>query len=155
MPVAESFARYARSLEPRTLRQIRLALRAFEWLPFPWRFSRSSLEARQRFLADLELSRLSIHRDLLLLIKVMSGVHYARDERVRIAVGYEERCAVAADTRASTARRRSPPRWETSPPEEGEECDVAVVGSGAGARSPRRSSPRPGSTSWCSKPAGT
>ena len=60
MPVAESFARYARSLEPRTLRQIRLALRAFEWLPFPWRFSRSSLEARQRFLADLELSRLSI-----------------------------------------------------------------------------------------------
>jgi len=133
VPVAESFARYARSLESRTLRQIRLALRAFEWLPFPWRFSRSSLEARQRFLADLELSRLSIHRDLLLLIKVMSGVHYARDERVRIAVGYEERCAVAADHPGFDGEGPEPaPLGDLTPPEEGEECDVAVVGSGAG-----------------------
>jgi choline dehydrogenase-like flavoprotein len=133
VPVAESFSRYARSLEPRTLRQIRLALRAFEWLPFPWRFSRSSLEARQRFLADLEVSRLSIHRDLLLLIKVMSGVHYARDERVRIAVGDEERCGVAAGEPGFDGEAPGPtPLGDLTPPEEGEECDVAIVGSGAG-----------------------
>jgi hypothetical protein len=87
VPVAESFARHARTLEPRRLAQVRLALRAFEWLPFPWRFSRSSLEARERFLADMERSRLSLHRDLLLLIKVLAGTHYANDERVRLAVG--------------------------------------------------------------------
>src|SRR5215207_11207975 len=96
VPVAESFARYAATLEPRRLRQIRLALRLFEWLPFPWRFSHSSLEARERFLSDMERSRLWLNRDLLLLMKVLAGTHYARDERVRDAVGYAERCGLAA-----------------------------------------------------------
>ena len=35
-PVAE----FLSSVSPRMLARIRLGLRAFEWLPFPWRFSR-------------------------------------------------------------------------------------------------------------------
>jgi choline dehydrogenase-like flavoprotein len=132
VPVAESFARHARTLEPRRLAQVRLALRAFEWLPFPWRFSRSSLEARERFLADMERSRLSLHRDLLLLIKVLAGTHYANDERVRLAVGYEERCAMARGEGDPEPQPVGPRLGDLVPPADGEECDVVVVGSGAG-----------------------
>jgi choline dehydrogenase-like flavoprotein len=132
VPVAESFARYAASLDARTLRRIRLALRAFEWLPFPWRFSRSTLEARERYLRDMERSRLSLHRDLLLLMKLLAGTHYARDERVRLAVGYEERCEVAPQGSTREAEPGPAPLGELEPPEGGEECDVVVVGSGAG-----------------------
>jgi hypothetical protein len=133
VPVAESVARYAATLEPRTLRQIRLALRAFEWLPFPWRFSRSSVEARERFLSEMEHSRLPLHRDLLLLMKVLAGTHYGRDERVRLAVGYEQRCEVAGDGTPPAGREdgRLDPR-DLEPAGEDEECDVVVVGSGAG-----------------------
>ena len=133
VPVAESFARYAAALEPRTLLQIRLALRAFEWLPFPWRFSRSSRETRERFLADMERSRLSLHRDLLLLMKVLAGTHYGRDERVRLAVGYEERCEIAgeeAPPEGPEAGLLAPA--DVEPAAEDEECDVVIVGSGAG-----------------------
>ena len=35
-PVAE----FLGSVSPRMLIRVRLGLRAFEWLPFPWRFSR-------------------------------------------------------------------------------------------------------------------
>ena len=73
--VAESFARHAAAIDARTLRRLRLAIRLFEWLPFPWRFSRADLSAREQFLAELERSRLSAKRDLLLLMKVLAGVH--------------------------------------------------------------------------------
>ncbi|HSJ18278.1 MAG TPA: GMC family oxidoreductase [Solirubrobacterales bacterium] len=132
VPVAESFARYAKTLEPRTLRRIRLALRAFEWLPFPWRFSRSAVEARERFLSDMERSRLSLHRDLLLLMKVLAGIHYGRDERVRTAVGYEERCELAGDGGPEEPGSGGLDPRDLEPPTEDEECDVVVVGSGAG-----------------------
>jgi choline dehydrogenase-like flavoprotein len=133
VPVAESFVRYAESLEPRTLRQLRLALRVFEWLPFPRRFSRSSLAGRQRFLANMEGSRLPVYRDLLLLIKVVAGTQYARDERVRLAVGYEERCALApGEGDPEPDADASSPLGELEPPDGGEQCDVVIVGSGAG-----------------------
>ncbi|HZA89368.1 MAG TPA: GMC family oxidoreductase [Solirubrobacterales bacterium] len=132
VPVADSFARYAATLEPRTLRQIRLALRAFEWLPFPWRFSRSSLEARERFLSDMERSRLSLHRDLLLLIKILAGTHYARDRRVRLAVGYDERCELAPGEAVPETEPGGSPLGDLRPPADGEDCDVVIVGSGAG-----------------------
>ena len=35
-PVAE----FLTSVSPRVLTRLKLGLRAFEWLPFPWRFSR-------------------------------------------------------------------------------------------------------------------
>jgi choline dehydrogenase-like flavoprotein len=132
VPVAESFARYAATLEPRRLRQIRLALRLFEWLPFPWRFSHSSLEARERFLSDMERSGLSLNRDLLLLMKVLAGTHYARDERVRGAVGYAERCGLAAGEDDPDPGPGEGRLGELEPADEGEDCDVVIVGSGAG-----------------------
>jgi choline dehydrogenase-like flavoprotein len=107
---------------------VRVALRVFEFLPFPWRFSRLSVEARSQYMAKMEGSRFSVYRDLLLLGKLLSMVGWARDERVRAAVGFEARCAVAM----GTPQPSSTSLGDLEPRGEGEECDVAVVGSGAG-----------------------
>ncbi|MGC1813951.1 MAG: GMC family oxidoreductase [Solirubrobacterales bacterium] len=127
MPVAEPLARFLSKLPARTVQVVRLALRAFEWLPFPWRFSRMSVQARADYMAKMEGSRFSIYRDLLLLAKLLAMVGWARDDRVRRAVGFESRCAVAdGGPPASTGLGDLEPRGE------GEDCDVAIVGSGAG-----------------------
>jgi choline dehydrogenase-like flavoprotein len=107
---------------------VRLALRALEWLPFPWRFSRMSVEARSDYLARMEGSRFSLYRDLVLLAKLLAMVGWARDERVRVAVGFEARCAVAEGSAEPTVTGLG----DLEPRGEGEECDVAIVGSGAG-----------------------
>ncbi len=124
MPVAEHLS----TLPARTLRIVRLALRVFEWLPFPWRFSRMSVEAREQYLAKLETSRFSLYGDLLLLAKILAMVGYARDSRVREAVGYEARCAV----RAGAPQPESKPLGDLEPAGPREDCDVVIVGSGAG-----------------------
>jgi choline dehydrogenase-like flavoprotein len=123
-------ARFLTALPTRPVRQVKLALWALELLPFPWRFSKASLAARQEFLARFERSRLPLAADLLLFLKVLAGLGYANDDRVRSAVGYEMSCAVADGM---------PPVAESAvglgdlrPPVGGEECDVAIVGSGAG-----------------------
>ena len=79
-------------------------------------------------MAKMEGSRFSIYRDLLLLAKLLVMVGWARDERVRAAVGFESRCAVAEGSAvaASTGIGDLEPRGD------GEDCDVAIVGSGAG-----------------------
>jgi choline dehydrogenase-like flavoprotein len=107
---------------------VQLALRALEWLPFPWRFSRMSIEARSDYLARMEGSRFSLYRDLVLLAKLLAMVGWARDERVRVAVGFEARCAVAEGSAEPTVTGLG----DLEPLGEGEECDVAIVGSGAG-----------------------
>jgi choline dehydrogenase-like flavoprotein len=114
----------------RAVRQVKLALWAIELLPFPWRFSRASVDARQGFLSKLEGSRLPFAADLLLFLKVLAGLGYGNDARVRAAVGYEMRCEVSngmpplADAPHGLGDMRPSPG--------GEECDVAIVGSGAG-----------------------
>jgi choline dehydrogenase-like flavoprotein len=128
--IAEPINRYLASLPRRSVGRIRLALRALEWLPFPWRFSRASLEARQDFLRRLEDSSLRLAADLLLFLKVLAGLGYGNDARVRAAVGYEMRCGVAGT--APGSNRSSPGLGDLHPPATSEECDVAVVGSGAG-----------------------
>ncbi len=112
----------------RTVQVVRLALRVFEFLPFPWRFSRLSVEARAEYMAKMEGSRFSVYRDLLLLAKLLAMIGWARDERVRSAVGSESRCAVAEGSPEPT----SPGLGDLEPRGAGEECDVAIVGSGAG-----------------------
>ena len=107
---------------------MRLALLAFEWLPFPWRFSRMSVDSRSAYMAKMEGSRFALYRDLLLLAKLLSMVGWARDERVRRAVGFEARCAV----REGTPKPARTDLGDIEPRGEGEECDVAIVGSGAG-----------------------
>src|SRR4051812_12917147 len=112
----------------RTVQVVRLALRVIEFLPFPWRFSRMSPAARSEYMAKMEGSRFSLYRDLLLLAKLLAMVGWARDERVRSAVGVVSRCAVAdgAPEPSSTGVGDLEPRGA------GEDCDVAIVGSGAG-----------------------
>jgi choline dehydrogenase-like flavoprotein len=127
--VAEPINRYLASLPRRSVRQVKLALRVLEWLPFPWRFSRASLEARQGLLRHLEDSSLPRAGDLLLFLKVLAGLGYGNDARVQAAVGYEMRCEVADGTSDPDPH---PGLGELSPPPGGEECDVAIVGSGAG-----------------------
>ena len=127
--VAEPVNRYLASLPGRSVRQIKLALRVLEWLPFPWRFSRASLEAREDFLRRLEQSSLPRTADLLLFLKVLAGLGYGNDARVQAAVGYAMRCEVAGDAPEANSH---PPLGELSPPAGAEECDVAIVGSGAG-----------------------
>ena len=124
--------RYVSGLPPTDATRIRLALRAFEWLPFPWRFSRASLESRQEFIARLDESPRWYHQDILLLLKVLCGFAYGRDPGVLRVVGYEIRCEVEDERPASGADADSAPLGDLTPPPDGEQCDVVIIGSGAG-----------------------
>src|SRR5438874_5800761 len=126
--VGATVADYLQGLPTRTVRRIGLAIRALEWLPFPWRFSHASLEARQELLAKLDDSGSGLVRDLLLFMKVLTGLGFGNDRRVRLAIGYEARCAVAE----GDAGGREAPLGDLVPHGDGEDCDVAIVGSGAG-----------------------
>jgi choline dehydrogenase-like flavoprotein len=128
VPVADRMAGFLSVLPPRTLRIVRLGLRAFDWLPFPYRFSRLGLEARERYLADLDGAHSALVGDLLLLLKVVAGLGYAADPRVAAAVGYEARCRLAGRAKPPA----HPSLGELEPAPGGEDCDVAIVGSGAG-----------------------
>jgi choline dehydrogenase-like flavoprotein len=118
------------ALPRRPVRQVKLALWALELLPFPWRFSRASLAARQEFLARLDRSRLPFAADLLLFLKVLTGLGYGNDARVRAAVGHEMSCEVADGIPPLADGPRG--LGDLRPHTGGEECDVAIVGSGAG-----------------------
>ena len=130
--VAGALAEYLSGLPARRVALVRLALRAFEWSPFPWRFSRSSLAARQDFLRRMDTSDSWIRQDLLLLLKVLVGSGYANDERVRNAVGSTARCEVAPGGPEPPASADPNPLGDLSPAGDGEDCDFAIVGSGAG-----------------------
>ena len=131
--VAATVQRFLAVVPHRSVRRMGLGLRALEWLPFPWRFSRASLEARQELLARLDSSGSPLVRDLILFMKVLAGLAYGNDARVRAAVGYEARCAVAeAEPSYPGERGRGGALGDLAPPRGGEECDVAIVGSGAG-----------------------
>jgi choline dehydrogenase-like flavoprotein len=126
--VSGPVARFLTSLSPRILLRLRLGLFAFEWLPFPWRFSRLDPVAREDFLHRLERSRFRLHHELLLMAKILSTLGYAVTPRVRERIGFETSCALADGTLPEPAGSLG----ETEPQGEGEECDVVIVGSGAG-----------------------
>jgi choline dehydrogenase-like flavoprotein len=135
LPAAESeidvsgpVGRFLVSLSPRVLTRVRLALRAFEWLPFPWRFSRLDVVAREDFLRRMEGSRFGLYHELLLMAKTFTTLGYAIDSRVEERLGLETSCRVADGKPPEPAG----PLGETVPAGEGEECDVVIVGSGAG-----------------------
>ena len=107
---------------------VRIALRVFEWLPFPWRFSKLSIEARSEYMAKMEGSRFALYRDLLLLAKLLAMIGWARDDRVRRAIGFEYSCAVAD----GAPQPEPTDLGDLEPRGDGEDCDVAIVGSGAG-----------------------
>jgi len=126
--VSGQISGFLTSFSPRVLFQVRLGLRIFEWLPFPWRFSRLGLEGREDFLRRMEGSRFSLHHELLLMAKTFTMLGYAVDPRVEERLGLETSCRVAGDSLPEAAG----PLGDTEPAGEGEECDVVVIGSGAG-----------------------
>jgi choline dehydrogenase-like flavoprotein len=126
--VAEPVADFLASVPPSFLLQLRLGLRAFEWLPFPRRFSRLDQTGRERVLKRLEGSRLSLKHDLLLMAKLFSTLGYAIAPEVEAKVGNEIRCALSGGERPEPAGTLG----DTTPHGEGEEADVVIVGSGAG-----------------------
>jgi len=135
LPVAERdvdvsgpVANFLGTVSPRVLVRLRLGLRAFEWLPFPWRFSRLDPAAQEDFLEKLEGSKFSLHHDLLLMAKLFSTLGYAVTPEVQERIGFEIRCATADGSLPEPAGTLG----DTEPPGEGEECDVVIVGSGAG-----------------------
>ncbi|HEY3492773.1 MAG TPA: GMC family oxidoreductase N-terminal domain-containing protein, partial [Solirubrobacterales bacterium] len=110
------------------LLRLRLGLRAFEWLPFPWRFSRLDPEAAQDFLRKLDSSRFPLHHDLLLMAKLFSTLGYAVAPEVEARIGVRTDCALADGSLPEPAGSLG----DTEAHGEGEECEVAIVGSGAG-----------------------
>src|SRR4051794_30443226 len=126
-PVAE----FLSSVSPRVLTRIRLGLRAFEWLPFPWRFSRLDLEARDDFLRRMEGSSFRLHHELLLMAKIFSTLGYAASPVVERRIGIEVSCRLDDGSAPAPAGGLGDMR----PSGEGEECDVVVIGSGAGGAS--------------------
>jgi choline dehydrogenase-like flavoprotein len=126
--VSGPVAAFLTSVSPRILLRLRLGLRAFEWLPFPWRFSRLDPEAAEDFLRRLEASRLSFHHDLLLMAKLFATLGYAVVPEVEARIGVEVSCGLADGGMPEPAGSLG----DTEPAGEGEECDIAIVGSGAG-----------------------
>ena len=113
------------------MRRIGLALTALEWLPFPWRFSRASLDARQDLLAKLDESSSALVRDLLLFLKVLTGLGLRQRPAGAGGGRLRGECGLAEGDRLPPATRRAPRRPDTRL-DDAEECDVAIVGSGAG-----------------------
>jgi choline dehydrogenase-like flavoprotein len=126
--VSGPVGQFLTSLSPRVLTRVRLGLRAFEWLPFPWRFSRLDPAAREDFLHRMERSRFSLYHELLLMAKTFTTLGYAIDPQVEKRLGLETSCRVADGSMPEPTG----PLGDTDPAGEGEECDVVIVGSGAG-----------------------
>jgi choline dehydrogenase-like flavoprotein len=126
--VSGPVARFLTSVSPRVLTRLKLGLRAFEWLPFPRRFSKLDPEAAEKLLHRLEGSRLSVKHDLLLMAKLFSTLGYAVTPEVQERIGFEIGCARADGTLPESAGSLG----DTEPQGSGEECDVVIVGSGAG-----------------------
>jgi choline dehydrogenase-like flavoprotein len=126
--VSGPVAKFLRSVSPPVLLRLRLGLRAFEWLPFPWRFSRLDPEGAADFLHRLERSRFPLHHELLMMAKILSTLGYAAAPAVEARIGTEIGCALADGSLPEPAGTLG----DLEPRGEGEECDVAIVGSGAG-----------------------
>src|SRR3954453_14207453 len=124
--VSGPVAKFLRSVSPPVLLRLRLGLRAFEWLPFPWRFSRLGPEAAADFLRRLDRSRLPLHDDLLLMAKSLSTLGYAVAPAVEGRGGHKIGCPLADGAVPEPAGTLG----DLTPREQGEECDVAIVGSG-------------------------
>src|SRR4051812_5463840 len=127
---AAAVSRFLAAVPARQRLAVVAALRAIEFLSFPRPFSRLDLDARVRRLE--RLSSNAVGRDLVLLLKALVSFGWARDEGVQGALGIHPGCELAAG--APHPRPDVPPlrREDLVPPGEDEQCDVVVVGSGAG-----------------------
>jgi choline dehydrogenase-like flavoprotein len=126
--VSGPVAQFLTSVSPRLLTRLRLGLRAFEWLPFPWRFSKLDPAAREDFLLKLEGSRFPLYHDLLLMAKLFSTLGYAVTPEVEERIGFEISCRLDDGTLPAPGGSLG----DLEPAGAGEDCDVVIVGSGAG-----------------------
>ena len=94
----------------------------------PWRFSRLAPAAREDFLRRMEGSRLGLMQELLLIAKVFPTLGYAVAPQVEARIGTEASCRLADGSLPEPAG----PLGDTEPAGAEEECDVVIVGSGAG-----------------------
>src|SRR6478736_1409823 len=122
--VSGPVAKFLRSVSPRALARIRLGLRAFEWLPFPWRFSRLDAAAREDFLRGMETSRFGLYHELLLMAKVFATLGSAVAPEVEQRIGFSVSCRLADGSRPEPAG----PLGETEPAAAG--LDVIVLEAG-------------------------
>jgi choline dehydrogenase-like flavoprotein len=129
--VAEPVSDYIAGAPDRVRLLVRAGLRALQLTAFPHRFAHMPVEKRSAHLEKLEGSRLTFLRDLFLLFKTLAGVSYSRDARVQAALGVEARCE------GTPSPLRLDPEAMRAPGDD-EECDVVVVGSGAGGASVAR-----------------
>jgi choline dehydrogenase-like flavoprotein len=137
----------------RTRALVRQALRAIEWAAPPGRLSRRSPKRAAKALETLESSRIAVRREMVNALKTFVCLAYCCDERVVEAVGTESVCevdeareeALAEEARGGTAgadggateadAAKAPPPLHREDMIAGsavEECDVVIVGSGAG-----------------------
>ena len=138
--VAGPVGEFLTSLSPRVLTRVRLALRAFEWLPFPWRFSRLDLGAREDFLRRMECSRFGLYHELILMAKTFTTLGYAVDRRVEERLGLETSCRVGDGSLPEPAGSLG----DTSAPGRARNATWSSSAPARAAPSPRRRSPRPG-----------
>ena len=141
--VAGPVGEFLTSLSPRVLTRVRLGLRAFEWLPFPWRFSRLDPAAREDFLRRMEGSRFGLYHELLLMAKTFTTLGYAVDPQVEEEIGPGDelprrRRLAARAGRVAGRHSRRPARARNATWSSSARAPAAPW--------PRRRSPRPGST---------
>ena len=95
------------------LTRVRLGLRAFEWLPFPWRFSRLDPAPARTSCGAWSARASRLHHELLLMAKIFSTLGYASTPEVEERIGLETSCRLAdgalpepAGSLGDTERRR-------------------------------------------------
>lgn len=131
-PVAD----YIAGLPRQSRLMMRVALWALELLSLPRGFARRSVAERAKFLRRLDNSNAAAAQDLLLLVKAVIGLGYSTNPGVQQAIGYSMGCELAEGEIQDPAEPSSDPArtplGDLRPRLEGEDCDVVVVGSGAG-----------------------
>lgn len=128
---AAAVSRFLAGVPTRQRALVVLALRAVEWLSVPRPFSRLGVEARVRRLERLSANALG--RDLVLLLKALVSFGWARDERVLDGLGIRPGCQMRDGAPNPGPGVPALQRADLVVPDvEVEQCDVVVVGSGAG-----------------------
>ncbi len=134
LPGAEIEVAVARRLDEmlshgpsRQVRLIRAAIRAFDHLSFPRRFSRLDAATRSRLVASWLGSRNPAKRELSMLLKTLAAVQYVRDPRVLARSGSRLECRTASGVQPAPSTVAI-----ASPQASGEIADLIVIGSGAG-----------------------
>ncbi len=119
----------------RQVLNIRLALWALELSPPLFRcfgrFSRLDQKDRERLLDRFESSKVSLLREILAMLKVLTSIGYGRQPAVQNAIGYSARCATSSGEDPPLPVAKLDPE-KLGCVNSDMEFDAVVVGSGAG-----------------------